>query len=90
MAPDSENGWNEYRRMVIDWHEQEVQDRKEIRDRLERQEVAVNTKLDAISIQLAGFHGERRFRQWAVGIIVPAVVSGLILGGEAAIAAFLR
>lgn len=67
MAPESNGEWIEYRRMVIDWHEQEVLERKAIRDRLEAQEHLINSRLDGISRQLDEIAVERKIGKWALG-----------------------
>jgi hypothetical protein len=75
MTQGELNGWNEYRRMIIDWHAQDVQDRTLIRERLEAHQAEVALKLSAISTQLTELSVERRLAKWVMAIGVPAVIS---------------
>ena len=56
MSPDTENGWSEYRMLVVDWHREEVEARKEFRE-----------KLDAIALTLTEINTERKLGKWALG-----------------------
>jgi hypothetical protein len=53
--------------MVIDWHEQDVQERKDTRKRLDDYEDSVTSRLDGISLQLAEICVERKIGKWALG-----------------------
>ena len=84
MSP--EEGWNEYRLMIIDWHTQDLEEKKEIRSRLEIQEQSVNAKLDVITAQLAEMRGYGKARTVATNLLVPALVTIAVLLAEPAIA----
>jgi hypothetical protein len=77
MAPESTaNGeWNEYRRMIVSWHEDEVADRRDIREKLEATNKQVNDKLDGLSTQLAALKTERRVVLVLMGVVAPVVIS---------------
>lgn len=74
-AVDSSNGWHEYRRMIIDWHEQDVKERIDIRERLEAQQKETALKLDAISDTLAMMKTERTMAKYFFGVGIPAFIS---------------
>jgi hypothetical protein len=72
---DQSNSWTEYRRMILDWHEQDIQERKEIREKLEAYQKHSAEKLDAISDALSVMQTERGFVKYLFGIGLPALVA---------------
>lgn len=85
MAPE-DNDWNEYRLMILDWHNQDLIEKKEIRERLERQEKAVTEKLTSIQTTLAKMEAVRAHKITALNLAIPALVSLIVLTAEAVIA----
>lgn len=89
MGPES-NDWNEYRLMILDWHNQDIIEKREIRERLEAQEVRVTTQLSEIQATLAGFTAVKEKRHLILNLVVPALVALGVLAGEAAVAHIWR
>lgn len=75
MSPESNGEWSEYRRMILDWHQQEVEERQEIKEKLESYQEATTLKLDTISNQLTALSVEKKFAKWVLSIGIPAAVT---------------
>lgn len=83
MSPeDNTNDWVEYKRLVLDWHEQDIIEKIEIKNKLEAQEKSVNDKLDALTttVQGIGLTLERRKGiglavNYVLAILIPLVIS---------------
>ena len=89
MSPE-DNGWAEYKLMILDWHNQDIEEKREIRARLEAHEKAVTTQLTEIQTTLAEIKGVRAARRTFHNIGIPAVVTILVLLAETAIAHFMK
>lgn len=84
MSP--EDNWNEYRLMILDWHNQDLAEKREIRERLESHEKAVTTQLTAIQTTLAEMKAIRAHKITALNLAIPALVSLIVLLGESVLA----
>ena len=81
MGPENSN-WNEYRLMILDWHNQDILEKKELRARLERQELLVTEKLTQIQTTLEEIQGSRKRIITTLNLGVPAAVALLVMGGQ--------
>lgn len=72
------NGWSEYRRMIISWHEDEVAARKEIQQQFIASNAVINAKLDSLDRSLGSLKHERRIVLVLMGIIAPILLSAVV------------
>lgn len=75
MTEGSQNGWNEYRRMVVDWHEEDKKERALLAAELAEYRKETSEKLDQISQTLVEFRTQRKAATWFLGIALPGAVS---------------
>lgn len=85
MADD--NGFGEYRRMLLDWHEADVVDRRETAEQLaiyranhDAAHLRLDTSLQEIFSTLVEIKSERKIAKWIAGIMVPAIVALVATG----------
>ena len=77
--PSAVNGeWIEYRRMIVSWHEDEVDARRDILRRLEDSDKLVNSKLDNLGAQLSALKTERRVVLVLMGVVAPILISAAV------------
>lgn len=89
MSPE-DSGWAEYRLMILDWHNQDIAEKKEIRERLESHEKMVTTQLTQIQTTLAEIQGARKLKITTLNLVVPALVALVVLIGEQVLARVWR
>jgi hypothetical protein len=61
---ENENGWTEYRRLILDWHEEE----KEFRTK-------TNETLDGINTKLNVLQNQHQVVKWVSGVVLPSTVA---------------
>jgi len=66
---DNDQSWVEYRRLVVDWHNEDKKDHERF-----------DASLTAIHKTLIEMKTERRFAGWAAGVLVPAIVALISVG----------
>lgn len=71
---ETEEGWREYRRMILDWHDEDV-----------KSHARVDASLVQINQTLIELKTERRAWHWALGVVIPAVVSLLVASAARAL-----
>jgi hypothetical protein len=72
---DNNNGWGEYRRLVVEWHEQDVAERKEIKESLVEQQQQTTAQLKVILDTLNTIQTERKIAKYFGGIVLPIGVT---------------
>lgn len=78
-TPHTTNGeWNEYRRLILSWHEDEVAARRDIREKLEAASTLLTGKLDNLSSQLTDLKAERRVVLVLMGVVAPILISAAV------------
>jgi hypothetical protein len=78
VDPQEENGWAEYRRLVLSWHDDDVRERREIRERLEKHQEEESIILRDINNALAELKFQSKALRWIGGVGVPAFVALLV------------
>ncbi len=68
MGPES-NDWNEYRLMILDWHNQDIAERDKTR-----------AQLTAIQTTLTEMQTRRTHRLTVLNLAVPAAVALVVMG----------
>lgn len=80
MAPDSNGPWEEYRRMIISWHEDEVAERRVIKEALVKYQSENSEEHQEIMTKLTTILTERdNTRRWT-GPTTAAIISAVVVG----------
>ena len=78
-TPHATNGeWNEYRRLILSWHEDEVIARRDIQEKLETASTLLTGKLDTLSSQITDLKAERRVVLVLMGVVAPILISAAV------------
>jgi len=85
-----DNDWNEYRLMIIDWHQQDIKEKADIRNRLEANQLMVTNQLTQIQTTLAEMQGRYGKKQARLNLVVPALVAFFVVLVEQAVAAWIK
>jgi hypothetical protein len=67
----SENGFNEYKRMML----AEIEANQKFREETRGMFKEVNNQFREVHTQLTEIHMERRLGKWVLGVLVPAIVA---------------
>jgi len=90
MSPEDNSSWNEHRLMILDWHQQDILEKQEIRRALQAQERHVNEKLEAIQTTLTELGARHRLKITTLNLVVPAAVALIVLAGNAIVHALIK
>jgi trehalose-6-phosphatase len=84
MAPETVGSWEEYRRMVVDWHTSEVTARKEAKEALEKYQESNRLEHQEIMEKLGKLVVEKeQARRWS-GPVMAAAIAAAVTGAAKA------